>query len=277
MTDLSWGASAADGARAAVALVGSRVQALTVPIEGYGSICSSRPLTAAEATSFLTQARRSVGARRLSFTTVDFGAAGADLSFARQILTASVVDADGTPASRYARLTRRSIRRAETAGCSVRTTDDGEAFLGLYERASAQWAMRYPAALILELGRGGVARFDEVLLGGRVVSALLTLRGKDHWMCWLAAQADEGREVAASYLAYDRVFSDASGEVRWVNLGASAPGTGGAEFKRRLGAVERPICHWSTASRPAQLNDARVRLQAAVRRRYARARNKVSA
>jgi hypothetical protein len=117
--------------------------------------------------------------------------------------------------------------------------------------------MRYPEALILELGRAGVARFDEVLLGGRVLAGLMTLKATDHWMCWLAAQSSDGRALSASYLAYDKLLGDARGIVRCVNLGASAPRTGGAEFKRRLGAHERPIYEWSSASLLARINDAR--------------------
>ena len=79
--------------------------------------------------------------------------------------------------------------KAESAGCTVRTTRDGTAFIELYRQASAQWEMRYPEQLVLELGRVGVARFDEVLLDGRALAALMTLEAADHWMCWLAAQS----------------------------------------------------------------------------------------
>jgi hypothetical protein len=119
--------------------------------------------------------------------------------------------------------------------------------------------MRYPAALVRELGRAGVARFDEVTWQGEVVAAMLTLKARDHWMCWLAAQSDEGRSVAASYLAYDNVLRDAHDAVPLVNLGLSAPGTGGAEFKRRLGAVERPMYQWETSDWIRAANDARKR------------------
>jgi hypothetical protein len=184
-----------------------------------------------------------------------------DWSFARAIGTASVipVEAGSPPSSRYARLARRSVRRAQTAGCTVRTTRDGETFLRLYRDASATWDMRYPEALVLELGRAGVARFDEVLLGERVLAGLMTLEAADHWMCWLAAQSTEGRELSASYLAYDKLLTDASASVPCVNLGASAPGTGGEEFKRRLGAQVHTIYEWSTAGVLARCNDARLR------------------
>jgi hypothetical protein len=259
-TDLSWGASTADGVAAAVALAGGAPQAMAVPIEGYAAIRSSRPLSAAEAVSFLTSARRA-RARRLLLRGVGLDGDGMDWSFARAIGTASVVpvEAGSPPSSRYARLARRSVRRAETAGCSVRTTRDGDAFVRLYRDASASWEMRYPEALVLELGRAGVARFDEVLLGERILAGLMTLEAADHWMCWLAAQSTDGRALSASYLAYDKLLADAGASVPCVNLGASAQGTGGAEFKRRLGAQERPVYEWSAASLPARLNDARVR------------------
>lgn len=261
MTDLSWSGERADGLVAAIALVGSAPLAMAVPIEGYGAIRSSRPLSAEEAVSFLASARRGAGARRLVFRGVGLHDDDRDWTFARRIGTASVIPVDaGTPPSDcYARLARRSVRRAETAGCTVRTTRDGAAFLELYRPASAAWEMRYPEALVLELGRAGVARFDEVLLGDRVLAGLMTLEAADHWMCWLAAQSAEGRELSASYLAYDKLLTDASANVPCVNLGASAPGTGGAEFKRRLGAHERPMYEWNAAGWLARVNDARVR------------------
>jgi hypothetical protein len=209
---------------------------------------------------FLTSARRAT-ARRLLIRGVGVDD-GLDWSFARAIGTASVipVEAGTSPRSRYTRLARRSVRRAENAGCSVRTTRDGDAFLSLYRAASRSWEKSYPEALVLELGRVGVARFDMVVLGERILAGLMTLEAVDHWMCWLAAQSAEGRALSASYLAYDKLLVDAGESVTCVNLGASAPGTGGAEFKRRLGAQERPIYEWKAASVLARINDARARV-----------------
>ena len=70
---------------------------------------------------------------------------------------------------------------------------------------------------------------------------MFTLVHGFHWMCWLAAQSEQGRSVAASYVAYDTVLEEASSVVEYVNLGASAPGSGGAQFKSRLGSVEVPM------------------------------------
>ena len=73
----------------------------------------------------------------------------------------------------------------------------------------------------------------------------MTLTSGSHWMCWLAAQNEAGRTISASYLAYQAVFAEARAQgVSAVNLGASAPGSGGKEFKKRLGAVEVPIVAW---------------------------------
>lgn len=284
MTDLSWGASTADGLAAAIAVAGSAPQAVAMPIEAYAAIRSSRPLSPSEAISFLTSARRAT-ARRLLLRGVELDGDGIDWSFARRIGTASVVPATSTPpSSRYTRLARRSLRRATTAGCSVRTTRDGYAFIALYREASANWEMHYPEALLLALGRTAVARFDEVVLGERVLAGLMTLEATNHWMCWLAAQSPAGRDLSASYLAYDKVLADAAGKVLSVNLGASAPGTGGAEFKRRLGAVERPIYEWSASSLFARIAEARVRaagwssrIAYSLKSTGERARNKVSA
>jgi hypothetical protein len=262
MAELSWAGAARDGTTAAIALIGGVPQAMAVPIEGYGAIRASRPLTSSEAVSFLSRARRGASARRLLLRGVAVIGDATDWSFAREIGSASVipVEAGSPPSARYARLARRSVRRAEAAGCMVRTTRDGTDFVRLYEAASAKWDMRYPTELVLELGRVGVARFDEVLLGDAVVAGLMTLEASDHWMCWLAAQSAEGREVAASYLAYDKLLADAGHVVSCVNLGASAPGSGGVDFKRRLGAEECPIYEWSTAGLIARVNDTRVRI-----------------
>ncbi|MEP6953451.1 MAG: GNAT family N-acetyltransferase [Solirubrobacteraceae bacterium] len=239
--------------------MGNTPLAMGMPIEGYAAVRSTHPLSAAEANSFLAQARRGSGSRRLIVRGVDLGTDQVDWSFARRIGTASVIPVDpgSEPGSRYARLARRSLRRAESAGATVRASGDGEAFSTLYRAASASWEMRYPEALIIELGQVGVARFDEVLLGGQMVAGLMTLKAEDHWMCWLAAQSGPGREISASYLAYDRLLTDARAEVPCVNLGASAPGTGGGDFKRRLGAHERPIYEAGYHGLVAKLNDAR--------------------
>jgi hypothetical protein len=105
--------------------------------------------------------------------------------------------------------------------------------------------MRYPDELIQRLGWGGLARFYNVNIAGAVVASLMAMTEGSHWMCWLAAQSPAGRSVAASYLAYQAVLADAqAGGVSAVSLGASAPHSGGKEFKQRLGAVEVPMVSW---------------------------------
>jgi hypothetical protein len=185
-----------------------------------------------------------------------------DLSFARTIGRASAIAVapDVDPRAKFRRLAMRSVRRAEAAGAGVRTTANGENFLRLYTEASAEWNMKYPPELVLRLGELGVARFDEVWLEDQPVSALMTLRGGSHWMCWLAGQNADGRAISASYLAYDALLRDARAEVPFVNLGASAPGTSGLEFKRRLGADEFPIHGWESANWVGMLLDMRTRL-----------------
>ena len=121
--------------------------------------------------------------------------------------------------------------------------------------------MKYPLALLLELGRTGVGRFDEVWLGDEVVSSMLTLQGGGHWMCWLGGQTARGREISASFLALERVLDAAHTKVPYVNLGANAPGTGGAEFKQRLGAELVPIQGWRTADLAGRLREAAARLR----------------
>jgi Acetyltransferase (GNAT) domain len=262
MADLSWCATNPDGVTAAVALVGDRRLADSVAPSAYGSLVSSGRLTAEAAASFLSGARRAAGADRLAFRTVPLPDDGAvDWSFAQTVGQASAIAVapDDDPRAKFRRLAVRSVRRAEAAGAVVRTTANGEAFLGLYTEASAEWNMKYPAELVLRLGEVGVARFDEVWLDDKPVSALMTLRGSSHWMCWLASQNADGRAISASYLAYDAVLRDARTEVPFVNLGASAPGTSGLEFKRRLGAEEFPIHAWEAAGWVGRLRQMRSR------------------
>jgi hypothetical protein len=69
-------------------------------------------------------------------------------------------------------------------------------------------------------------------------------------MCWLAGQSEEGRSIAASYLAYDAVLSEAqTAGITAVNLGASVGG--GAEFKRHLGATAVSMREWKHETAPA--------------------------
>jgi CelD/BcsL family acetyltransferase involved in cellulose biosynthesis len=103
--------------------------------------------------------------------------------------------------------------------------------------------MKYPESLVRQLVDREIARVYSVRVGGRAVASLLTLVSNSHWMCWLAAQTDEGRSCAASYLAYDTVLSEAqTAGIKAVNLGASVGG--GAEFKGHLGAADVWMREW---------------------------------
>jgi CelD/BcsL family acetyltransferase involved in cellulose biosynthesis len=110
--------------------------------------------------------------------------------------------------------------------------------------------MQYPESLVHQLVDKAVARVHSVRLGERVVASLLTLVSDSHWMCWLAGQSEEGRSIAASYLAYDAVLTEAQASgIAAVNLGASVGG--GAEFKRHLGATDVCMREWKHETVPA--------------------------
>jgi hypothetical protein len=233
--DVSFGAIASDGTNAAIALIARGHVADSVPPSGYGGIHASRALTPNEERTFLHAARREAGALSLTVRALPLEAPRRGREFA----TASVIRSPGQRA--YSRLARRSLRKAELAGGSVVRSSDPVPFFSLYRAASTRWAFRYPEGLIELLAAGGAGIFHNVELNGEVVSSLFTLVDGTHWMCWLAAQNERGRSVAASYLAYDSLFDEARTSVDLVNLGASAPGSGGAEFKSHLGAVEVPM------------------------------------
>jgi hypothetical protein len=184
----------------------------------------------------------------------------------RVFATASVVPVGGVgaPTERYARLAKRSLRKARAAGALVAVAGSADAFWRLYVQASEDWNSRYPEQLIRYLVDTGIARIHEVSVDGRVVAALLTLVEGSHWMCWLAAQNAEGRIIAASYLAYDAVLAEASlSGVHMVNLGASAGG--GSEFKHHLGAIPMEMRMWNETSPAATA----ITVARSVRRRVA--------
>jgi hypothetical protein len=236
-SDVSLGATLADGRRVAVALLLSRGMAESLPPHVYGGVRSDSALTADEELALLEEARVAHGAKTIAVRALD---ADAPLRSGATLAEATIVVTDGpaTFRERYSRLARRSLRRAVSHGASVRVDDGADAFLGLYQSASASYAVRYPRDLIQAIVHRGLATAHVVAMDGEAVAGLLTVRGATHWMCWLAAQNARGREVAASYLAYDALFEMAAGAgVPFVNLGASAPGSGGKEFKHHLGGV----------------------------------------
>ena len=240
--DVSFGAVDANGVRAAIALIGRGRAADSVPPSGYGGIQATRSLSPSEVHAFLHTARKAARATSLTARGLQLDASTVG---AREFAIASVVDVQH--GRNYSRLARRSLRRAEQAGATVRQSQDPAPFFKLYRPASAGWAVRYPDALISELAAAEVAVFHHVEIEGEVASSLLTLVDGAHWMCWLAAQSDRGRSVCASYLAYDAVFEVASSSVEVVNLGASAPRSGGLQFKGYLGAREVPMISWHAA------------------------------
>jgi len=155
------------------------------------------------------------------------------------------------------------MNRAREAGAIVH---DGstDMFWSIYEPASEAWGMTFPEPLLRRLVAVGAARIHAVRTDERPVSVLLTLVGRSHWMCWLAAQTAEGRRMAASYLAYDALFAEAKAAgVPYVNLGASVGD--GAEFKHHLGAVEMPMFEWSRATVSGAAGQRFVRALASVR------------
>ena len=247
--DVSFGARASDGTLAAVALLARGRDAESVPPSGYGGVVASRELDAAETLSFLRLASRTLPLRRLRVRSLELpGTQPAGERFA----AASVVPIDHGrgPADGYARLARRSMRRARAAGATSEMPESFASFWGVYEAASRGRGAQYPERLLRRLVEAQAARAHVVRLNDRVVASLLTLVGPSHWMCWLAGQTEEGRAVAASYLAYDAVFGEAHrAGVSAVNLGASVGG--GAEFKNHLGAHEVPMREWRYQTAPA--------------------------
>jgi hypothetical protein len=238
--DVSFGAVLADGVRAALPVLARGGTADSVPPSGYGGVAASRPLTTAEEDAFLDLAFAELGERSLEVRTLDL--AGTSTA-GEPLASAAIVSTAAEPSAGYSRLTRRSLAKAARAGCSVETSASFDVFWPLYVEASESWAMRYPETLVRELISTGVARVHAVRLRGNPVAVLLTLARGAHWMCWLAGQSSAGRDVAASYLAYDAVLSEAhAAGAPAVNLGASVGG--GAEFKQHLGAVPRPMRVW---------------------------------
>lgn len=240
--DTSYGASADDGATAAVALV-RQGRTAHLPY-GYSGVRSSRRLDIDEVRSFLRAARRASRAHRLIVHDVFDPAPGG-----RVIGVTSIAYLDGPPEELFAKRGRQSIRRAARAGATCEATADPAVFADLYEQASKAWAMTYPLDLIAATAERGVARFFDVHIERRAVGSLAVLRGVTHWMYWLAAQNEEGRRAEVGYLAVAAMLDAArAAGAAAVNLGASADLPGVAQFKARLGGVERPVLEWRDSS-----------------------------
>lgn len=231
--DVSFGAQAADGALAAVALLSNGLVAESMPL-GYGGVRSTRSLARDEVDALLTAARRAAGVGLLIVRALE--------GTGRVMATTSIVPLDTPPAERIEKKGRQSIRRAERAGCRVVRTSDPSGFLRLHRQVESLRAARYPEALLRLLAERGALTFYDVACEGDVVSSLAALAGGSHWMYWLAAQDERGRDVEAGYPAVAALLQDAyeAGAV-FVNLGASAGLPGVAAFKRRLGGIDRPV------------------------------------
>lgn len=244
--DLSFGARASDGTLAAVALLAHGRDADSVPPSGYGGVVASRDLDPAETIAFLRLASRALDLRSVRVRSLELrGTQPAGNRFA--VASVVPIDPGRPPADAYARLATRSLKRATRAGATGAASDSFAAFWGVYEAASRGRVTQYPERLLRRLVEKDVARAHVVRIEDRIVASLFTLVGASHWTCWLAGQTEEGRAVAASYLAYDVVLAEArAAGVHAVNLGASVGG--GTEFKHHLGALEVPMREWKYES-----------------------------
>ena len=75
-------------------------------------------------------------------------------------------------------------------------------------------------------------------------------------MYWLSAQNQEGRRTEFGYLAVAAMLDAARAALATsVNLGASAGLPGVAQFKKRVGGVDRPILEWRDSSALIALAD----------------------
>jgi hypothetical protein len=244
--DVSFGARAPDGTAAAIPLLARAGVGDVLPPYAYGDVVSTRPLESGQIADLYNAMWRRWRLSTLKIRWLELD--GATSGIGERLATASVIriDPDQPPASRYGRLARRSLKRAAAAG-AVADVGSADDFWPTYAAAARQWGTNYPEALVKRLAAVGIARIHVVRRNGQIDAVLLTLLGSSHWMCWLAAQTDHGRRIAASYLEYDAVFEEAhDAGVTVVNLGAST--AGGAEFKRHLGAVEAEMREWTKRS-----------------------------
>ncbi len=240
--DVSFAASAADGTIAAVALV-RRHHTAYIPY-GYSGVRASRQLDAGEVRALLHAARRASGAQRLIIHDVFEPTAGG-----RRVGDTQFVYLERPPDERITKRGRQSIRRATRAGAVCEETPNPGVFCELYANASKSWGVTYPLDLIAATAEQGVGLFFDVRIDGRPVGSLAVLRGVTHWMYWLAAQNDEGRQAEVGYLAVATMLNAArAAATKAVNLGASASLPGVARFKERLGGVESPVLAWSDSS-----------------------------
>ena len=251
--DVSFGAEMADGTRAAISLLLRDGVAESLP-NNYGTVVTTREwgFGEEEMTSFLEVARRACGADRLIARSVPIRPDPSSLHIGARVggwTSVVYLDRAGDLSTRYARKARRSIRIARDAGADVAPTDDPSGFARLYEISSEDHWMRYPRDLIDELADSGVARFHDVLVGTDRVASVMVLTSPRHWIAWMAAQDDRGREINANYLATGSMLMAAQRSgVAAVDLGVSAGMPGVAHFKRRFDAVEVPVVEYRVST-----------------------------
>jgi len=179
----------------------------------------------------------------------------------RRIATTSLVPLARPPRDGIAKRGRQSIRRAERSGCAVTATTDPRAFLQLHTDAAQGRPASYPRRLLQLLAERGELLFYDVTLQGEAVSSLAALTGGVHWMYWLAAQNERGREVEAGYVAVAALLDDAyAAGAAYVNLGASEGLPGVAAFKQRLGGLDVPVIQWVAAPAGTRLRDSTTRV-----------------
>lgn len=235
--DVSYGASLADGTRAAVALVRRRGTA-SLPY-GYSGVRASRALGRDEARSFLRAALRASRAHRLIVHDISDSAVAGEV-----VTTTSLWPPDQAP-EQFTSRARRALRRAAAAGATCEPRVDPGPFWRLYEAASRAWRITYPLCLIAAAAEREVALFFDVDIDGRTVGSVAALRGEAHWMYWLGAMNDEGRSSQVGYLGIASMLEAArAAGAGFVNLGASAGLPGVAEFKASLGGRDAPVYEW---------------------------------
>jgi hypothetical protein len=242
--DASVGAVADDGTRAAIAVLVSGTAARSLPL-AHGGVVATRWLTAWEMRRFLEHVRRWSGARSLVVRSVPLGdrdhvghVGGRIVGWTSVVVLGKGVD----PQRAYAFKARRSIRRAEAAGATVRSGSDPGAFLRLYAERSVEHEVRFPDVLLRTMGEAGDIRCFDVWHEDAAVASAVAVPGRSRWEGWVLAQDDRGRAIDGNYLAVDALLREASRRnAPAVDLGVSPGLPEVAHFKRRFGAIQLPV------------------------------------
>jgi Acetyltransferase (GNAT) domain len=188
----------------------------------------------------------------------------------RRPLMAQTVDLRGGFAevwgTRFKRDTRTRVRRAERLGVTVRCDDTGRlvpVFQDLYRKSVERWARRDGQPVALARWRaarrepdrklravcaamGACCRIYLASVAGRPAAAIVVLLGAGGAAYWRGAMDEEvaGRSCA-NYLLHCTAIRDAAAAgCSAYHLGDSAPGSGLALFKSRLGAEESHYASW---------------------------------